>query len=58
MGKGKWGHGEDRSRLYRYPALKKGAYQWLLTGGDAGKKYCDDDGADLTTGDFWKIFVR
>ena len=55
---GKWGYGNNQSRLYRYPAFKKSVNQWLISVGNAGKKYCDDDAAELTTGDFWKVFVR
>ena len=54
---GKWGHGEDESRLYRYPAFTVSLYHWQTYPGTLWNN-CDDDGAGISSGDFWKIFVR
>ena len=57
---GKWGHGQDQDRLYIYPAFTSFQFHWL-TIPDGIETLCDDLGKDshgLSSGDFWKIFVR
>ena len=57
---GKWGHvtrnvGEDR--LYNYAAFEAFKYHW--TASVNNDWLCDDAVSDnLSTGDFWKIYVR
>ena len=59
---GKWGNQKDEDRLYNHAAFKVSSYHWLLTPG--GQRWeCDDylyqqGGAPLSSGDFWKVFVR
>ena len=60
---GKWGHGEDQKRLYRFPVLIKSSGQLrvqLHNVGDLRKMECDDSSAPNvgTNGDFWRVFVR
>ena len=60
---GKWGHGEDQERLYRFPVLIKSSGQLrvqLHNVGDLRKMECDDSSAPNvgTNGDFWRVFVR
>ena len=60
----KWGHANfDQERLYDAPAFAKDSYHWALnhrdyTGGEAKRWECDDYLVGVTTGDFWKIYVR
>ena len=59
----KWGHGFDQTRLYDHPAFVFGLYHWALnhldySGGQAKRWECDDLLVGVTTGDFWKIYVR
>ncbi|KAL9957259.1 hypothetical protein ACROYT_G038873 [Oculina patagonica] len=54
---GKWGRGEDESRLYKYPVFKISSYHWVL----APSFLCDDASSGafgITSGDFWKVFAR
>ena len=55
---GKWGHqgfqGEDR--LYNHAAFKAFLYHWYLSGGSRWE--CDDYQGAVSSGDFWKVFVR
>ena len=62
---GKWGHedgfyihalGHPENRLFDHAAFVSGQYHWLLylTYG----WYCDDVEAVVSSGDFWKVFVR
>ena len=55
---GKWGHaGGDDNRLYSHAAFKAGSYHWLLLPG--GSRWeCDDAFVGVSSGDFWKVFVR
>ena len=55
---GKWGmEGIDEDRLYNHPAYAAGFYHWLVTPG--GSRWeCDDLEVGLSSGDFWKVFVR
>ena len=52
---GKWGHERDQNRLYDHPAFARG-HIWFLYPG--GRFECDDYGTGVSSGDFWKIFVR
>ena len=53
----KWGHARDQGRLYDHAAFVKGSYHWLLTPG--GSRWeCDDHLVGVSSGDFWKVFVR
>ena len=60
----KWGHaGFDQERLYDHPAFVFHLYHWALNhidyrGGQAKRWECDDLLVGVTTGDFWKIYVR
>ena len=54
---GKWGSsGVADSRLYNHAAFVGWAYHWLLKLG--GRWECDDYNAGVSSGDFWKVFVR
>ena len=54
---GKWGHVLDESRLYNHAVHVPHLYHWLLTSG--GSRWdCDDFDNGVSTGDFWKAFVR
>ncbi|XP_078347698.1 uncharacterized protein LOC144632831 isoform X2 [Oculina patagonica] len=54
---GKWGGGHDEDRLYNHAAWVRGLYHWLLTPG--GSRWeCDDFFVGVSSGDFWKVFVR
>ena len=50
----KWG-GND---LYHQPIIVYGAYHWRLTPPFDGRNDCDDYGVGVSSGDFWKVFVR
>ena len=50
---GKWGHGYDETRLYVHAAFVKGLYHWIVK-----QTMCDDHSSDVSSGDFWKVFVR
>ena len=53
----KWGHALDQDRLYNHAAFAASLYHWLLTPG--GSRWeCDDYSAGVSSGDFWKVFVR
>ena len=54
---GVWGHpAVDQDRLYNLTAFVWGTYHWLLTAG--GRCECDDFNVGVSSGDFWKVFVR
>ena len=54
---GKWGHRLDQDRLYNHPAFVASLYHWLIEPG--GSRWeCDDYHVGVTSGDFWKVFVR
>ena len=60
---GKWGFELDQDRLYDHPAYAFDLYHWALnhidySGGVAKRWECDDLLVGVTTGDFWKIYVR
>ena len=62
----KWGHGSHfylntqvgrpENRLFDHTAFEKGRYHWLL--GLLDRWDCDDFYGGVTSGDFWKVFVR
>ena len=55
---GKWGHaGVDENRLYDHAAFAAGLYNWLVFPGYS-RWECDDYNVCLSSGDFWKVFVR
>ena len=59
----KWGAGFDQDRLYNHPAFVNILYNWALhypfTGHGPSRRWeCDDFLVGVTTGDFWKIYVR
>ena len=54
---GLWGHRTlDQDRLYNHAAYVPNGYHWLLTAG--GRCECDDFNVGVSSGDFWKVFVR
>ena len=59
----KWGYELNEDRLYDHPAFAFHLYHWALNhkdydGGPAKRWECDDLKVGVTTGDFWKIYVR
>ena len=54
---GKWDTVKDQDRLYDNPAVVTGLYHWLLTP-DGSRWECDDFNVGVSSGDFWKVFVR
>ena len=57
---GKWSaddfEANGEQRLYNHAAFVKGAYHWLI--GRNTRWDCDDRHVGLSSGDFWKVFVR
>ena len=57
---GKWGNAgalDQEDRLYNHAAFVGYLYHWLLTLG--GSRWeCDDYLVGVSSGDFWKVFVR
>ena len=55
----KWGHvsyNVGENRLYNYAAFVADSYHWIST---VDKRMCDDNiSNNLSTGDFWKVYVR
>ncbi|XP_078380505.1 uncharacterized protein LOC144663432 isoform X2 [Oculina patagonica] len=59
-GIGKWGAGYDRTRLYDHTAFAPGLYHWVIAE-NGWRLECDDYYAvnyHVSSGDFWKVFVR
>ncbi len=54
---GKWGYDHYQNRLYNHPAFVVGQYHWLLEE-DGSRLECDDENVGVSSGDFWKVFVR
>ena len=50
---GKWGHDNDENRLYKHATFAKALYHWIVD-----EAMCDDWTSDVSSGDFWKVFVR
>ncbi|XP_020606189.1 adhesion G protein-coupled receptor L1-like [Orbicella faveolata] len=58
---GKWGIlTADEDRLSNNAAFVRGSYHWLLITTPPGKLRwrCDDSNAEVSSGDFWRVFVR
>ncbi len=55
---GKWGaeHSQDERRLYDHSAFVWNFYHWVLAE-DGSRLDCDDWDGDVSSGDFWKVFV-
>ena len=54
---GKWGiHKAKENRLYNHVAYVYGTRRWLLSPPSVFE--CDDLLVGVTTGDFWKVYVR
>ena len=61
---GRWGHeyvshwntGNPENRLFDHTAFVGYLYHWLLRSG--GRCECDDYEVGVSSGDFWKVFVR
>ena len=54
---GKWGiHNAKENRLYNHVAYVYGTRRWLLSPPSVFE--CDDLLVGVTTGDFWKVYVR
>ena len=59
-GGGTWGLGRDQDRLYRLAASKVNVNHWSILP-DVSRLQCDDasnNAFGITSGDFWKVFVR
>ncbi|KAL9957131.1 hypothetical protein ACROYT_G038733 [Oculina patagonica] len=55
---GKWGFADnDEKRLYNHPAFVADSYHWLLSPA-LSRWECDDFYVGVSSGDFWKVFVR
>ena len=55
----KWGHERDQNRLFDHPAFVKSTYHWFLRpAGRFGRFECDNYNVGVSSGDFWKVFVR
>ena len=54
---GKWGPGYGQERLYDHAAFVAYSYHWYLTA-NAWRLECDDFFGGVSSGDFWKVFVR
>ena len=52
---GKWGAAKDESQLYKFPARVPSLYNWVL---GSARRECDDYYGGVSSGDFWKVFVR
>ena len=56
-GVGKWGHANDHERLYDHPAFVLYLVHWYLSE-FYSRLECDDWVVAVSSGDFWKVFVR
>ena len=55
---GKWGPSyHSQLRLSDHPAFVVGLSHWLLSQ-DGSRLECDDNNPEISSGDFWKVFVR
>jgi len=55
---GVWGHPTvNQGRLYSHAAFVWGTYHWLVSVA-GGRWECDDKLTGVSSGDFWKVFVR
>ena len=61
---GKWGHdltndlGRPENRLFDHPAFVFPNNHWLLYLMGTARWECDDYMSGVSSGDFWKVFVR
>ena len=49
------GAAKNESRLYKFPARVPSLYNWVL---GSARRECDDYYGGVSSGDFWKVFVR
>ena len=54
---GKWGSQKNEHRLYLEAVIVWYKYHWHITPGD-GRVDCDDCADGVSSGDFWKVYVR
>ena len=56
---GKWGHeySQEQGRLYDHTVFVYDSYHWFLAE-DGWRLECDDFNVGVSSGDFWKVFVR
>ena len=57
--RGKWGHVNHSVKencLYNHAAFVGGKYHWIIS--IDGSWNCDDLTNSLSTGDFWKVYIR
>ena len=54
---GKWGHEKNEDRLYAFPAFAYPYLHWALTP-EYSRRDCDNRVFSVSSGDFWKVFVR
>ena len=56
---GKWGHFKHsvgENCLYNYAAYVPSRYHWIIS---IGRQWqCDDRTNRVSTGDFWKVYIR
>ena len=54
---GKWGGLGNQGSLNEHSAFVVSQYHWLLSE-DGARLECDDGFVGVSSGDFWKVFVR
>ena len=54
---GKWSSVIIQDSLFNHAAFVRGLYHWLLFPGGS-RLQCDDYLVGVSSGDFWKVFVR
>ena len=52
------GAARDQSRLFRLPTHVPHLYNWMLRSEHVSRWECDDYLVGVSSGDFWKVFVR
>ena len=56
---GKWGARRDQNRLYDLAVFAASLYHWRLTPRwECDDEFVDDKFVGVSSGDFWKVFVR
>ena len=60
---GKWNANDlpdisDEERVYNHPAYVHNSYFWVLRLVPSSRMECDDFRVGVSSGDFWKVFVR
>ena len=54
-----WGlENKDQDRLYNHAAYVRFKYHWVLYSYGPNRWECDDFNGGVSSGDFWKVFVR